>query len=120
MNPIWWQAFAGMVLWIGLGVVMQRRSDWIRAQLRSWPKGRLMFFGSVGFLLSGALLFGALVGIAQAGWWTQNGLTWLGWLVMALAGAGFVALQVLAAASMLTIVMAGQNRPGPRTSNKQD
>lgn len=119
MNPFWWQGFLSMLVWISMGWFMRKRSFAIRAALKGWPRARLVFFGSAGFILSGALLFGALVGIAQAGWWSRNGFTALGWIAMTLAGGVFVALQVLAAASMLTIVLSPENERSRQPSKPQ-
>lgn len=108
-----------MAVWIAYGWWLRGRSDRLRSKLRATSRGLKVAYGSVGFLASGGLLLAGLYAIGQAGGMTRNGLTVWGWFAVLVLGLAFVHLQVLAAASMITLIQEGETTPPSSPSNSQ-
>lgn len=101
---IWPQAAVSFLVWIGYGAWMRGRSERLRARLMGSSRGFRVFLGSAGLILSAFALLGGLAGISALGGVQEGGLLLWAWLAVTLLGLGFVHLQVLGAAAMITIV----------------
>lgn len=106
-----------MAVWLAYGLIQRRRQDVIRQKLLRTPRVVRVLYGSVGFFFSAALLLGGLWWIAAQGGLTPNGLTLWGWVAVTLLGLGFVHVQVLAAASMITLIQENETSRPPRPSD---
>jgi len=113
-----------MVIWMLYGVVQSRRQASIRVNLMRTSRTKRMFFGIGGFILSAVVLLGGLFWVGANGGLTQTGLTLWSWFVVAGLGLIFVHLQVLAAASMITLVQEnetmGPGRPSDSGSSSEE
>ncbi len=112
-----------MVIWMLYGVVQSRRQAEIRAHLTNTSRSKRIFFGIGGFIASAVVLLAGLYWVGANGGLTPTGLTLWGWLLVAGLGLVFVHLQVLAAASMITLVQEnetmGPGRPSDSRSNSE-
>lgn len=68
-------------------------------------RGRRVFLGSAGLLLGLVLLGFGLWAVASAGGLNDSGLVPWAWSVVALLGLGFIHLQVMGAAAMVSLVI---------------
>lgn len=107
----WAQGLAAFALWIAYGLWVRKRGDRLRNRMRQTPRKHRMLYGSVGFIVSGMILFGGLLLTQATGQASPQGFTLLGWLMMAASGLAFVHLQILAAAAMITMVQDSETRP---------
>ncbi len=101
---IWGQACLACVVWIGYGFFQRRRQDVIRARIFALSRTKRVLLGSLGFIVGALLLLGGLWLVSLWGGLTRDGLTLGGWLAVALLGLVFVHIQVMAAASMISLV----------------
>jgi hypothetical protein len=113
------QVGIAFALWVGYGVYLRRHSDALREKIRGYSRGVKVAFGSVGFFVSATVMLGSLVLISRNGG-LQNGqlLPWA-WLLMGVAGLVFVHLQVMAAASMISLVLEPETKAPGRASKNQ-
>jgi len=104
----WFQALAAFAVWIGVGVWLSRRSSTLRCKLSALPAGRRTLVSAGALLFSIAILGGGFAIAVVTGQWTEAGFTPLGWIVVAVAGAIFVALQTLGASILVLGAMAAR------------
>ncbi len=83
---------------------MRGRNEALRAKLRGTPRKQRVLYGSVGMIGSLVVLLGGLVLIGNFGGLNKDGLTLWAWPLAAMLGLLFVHMQVLGAASMITLV----------------
>ena len=113
---IWMQAGACFVAWALYGLWMRRSSERMRARMHSASRGSRVLLGSVGLLLGLAFLAVGLWLVSIGGGLTDNGLVPWAWLAVAVIGLGFIHLQVLGAAAMLSLVLEEETTRVQRSS----
>lgn len=114
------QVGIAFALWVCYGVYLRKHSDALRTKIGGYSRGMKVAFGSVGFLVSAAVMLGALVVISRNGGLHNGQLVIWAWLLMVVAGIIFVHLQVMAAASMIMMVLEGETRsPGQASKNQR-
>ncbi len=101
---IWGQACLACVVWIGYGFFQRSRQDVIRDRISALSRSKRVLLGSLGFIVGAILLLGGLWLVSLWGGLTPDGLTLGGWFAVALLGLVFVHIQVMAAASMISLV----------------
>ena len=116
---IWGQSFAALVVWLAYGWQQGKGQDALRARLNQRSRTQLVRNGSLGFIFSAVILLSGLWAIASAGGLTPNGLTVWGWVAVVLVGLVFVHFQVLAAASMITLVQQSETTTPVQPSDPQ-
>jgi hypothetical protein len=102
---IWLQALACFVVWTAYGLWLRRSSENLRARMQSMGRGTRASLGSVGLLAGLAVLGAGLWAVSALGGLTAAGLTAWAWLAVTVVGIGFVHLQVLGAAALVTLVL---------------
>ena len=117
----WVQALTSFALWIGYGIYKARNSTALRLKLLDIPRGRRPLYGAGLMILGSAVLFGVLLLAFTLGGFTQNGMSALAWIAVAVAGLVFVHCQMLSMAMLVTLVMDGgvTSREG-RTSDQKE
>ena len=76
--------------------------------------------GSVGLLAGLALLAAGVYGVFRLGGLVDGSLRPWAWLVIAVVGTGFIHMQVLGAAAMVTLVLDGETARRKDTSIFQE
>jgi hypothetical protein len=115
---IWVQGIVSFGLWMLAGWLIKRRQDRIARWARSISVGQMVALGAFGLIGSAVGLFFGLAALAQTKQLTpQSGFTVVGWVLMTLLGAGFVALQTLMTMAMFSRVMP-EVTSFPRESSK--
>jgi hypothetical protein len=104
---IWVQGLVCLAIWIGYGVFQTRRSTTLRAQLLAIPRSARGIRGAVLMLLGAAILMASLMLANSLGGFTDNGMTPLTWVGIAIAGLAFVHGQTMAMAILVTMVTDG-------------
>lgn len=120
---IWIQGLVCLVLWIGYGVVQSRRSNELRDKLNAIPRSARGLRGALLMLVGAAILFAALLIAHSLGGFTENGMTPLTWVAIAIAGFAFVHGQTMAMAILVTLVTDGvvtSERRGPSDQKGPD
>jgi hypothetical protein len=118
---IWPQALLSFLVWLAYGVWMRRRSDALRARLAGMSRARRVFLGSAGLVLSAFGLLAGLVAVSAMGGLREGALTPWAWLAVTVLGLGFVHMQVLGAAAMISLVQDREtHRPEPPSESPKD
>lgn len=116
----WFQVLSLFVIWVGVGFALRRKNDMIRETLLLRKRNFLIVTGIVGFIASAVILFFALALASQSpSLYASGQLTFLGYLLVAIAGTLFVCIQVISAASMIVIVLQGVTSSRDQTSTIQ-
>lgn len=108
---MWLQAAVSFAIWVGWGFWFRPRSQALRSRVALQPRSVVVALVSGGFLLSGAVLLGALYGIAALGGLQDGALAPWAWVCVTLVGWLFVAMQTVAATALTHLVLPPQ---GPR------
>lgn len=108
---IWPQAIACFAVWVGYGWWLKGRSGALRARMLRTPRRVRVLYGSVGLIGSAVGLLLGLSVIAAQGGLTPQGLTPWAWIATTLLGLGFVHMQTMGAAAMITLVQDESSRP---------
>ncbi len=105
---LWLQAGVSFLVWMAYGLWLRRRSDALRAKMRGHSRLRKALLGSLGLLAGVVLLAGGLMVVAALGGVRGGSLTAWAWPVVTLVGLGFIHLQVLGAAALVTLALEGE------------
>ncbi len=105
-----------LIIWIGYGWKMRNSSDQLMGRLMGMPRSRRVFLGSGGLILGLILLLGGMVLLAMAGGADEQGIKLWAWPLILVLGLAFVHLQVLGAASMMTLAL-GRKEPLPEMND---
>lgn len=117
---IWLQGLLSFLVWILYGWRMRSASASLRDRLIGWPRKRRVLVASLGLTGSLVLLFLSLWCIAALGGMRETGLTAWGWIAVTLAGLGFIHVQVISAASMITLLHSSVTPASTGSSVHQD
>ena len=117
---IWLQAGACFVLWVAYGFWLRRSSDRLKARMHGSSRRARTLMGSVGLLAGLAILAVGLYLAYRFGGLTADGLTGWGWATVGAVGLGFVHLQVVGAAAMVSLVLEEVTAKAPGPSVKQE
>ncbi|MEQ1820978.1 MAG: hypothetical protein ABL949_00535 [Fimbriimonadaceae bacterium] len=98
--------FAIFGLWLAYGILLWRNSRALFAKLRQIPRNRRVLAGSGLLFGSAALLLAVMIGLYQL---SPNGISPLAWIIISVAGAGFIHCQVLAAGLFMSMAVTDPN-----------
>jgi len=82
---------------------MRSSGEQLRQKLTGMSRNKRAFLGSGGLILGLILLMGGMVLLAQMGGADEGGIKLWAWPVIFLLGLGFVHLQVIGAAALMTL-----------------
>ena len=113
---IWLQASVCFVLWVGYGLWMRRSSEHLRLYMHGRSRLWRSMLGSVGLLAGLALLAAGVFAVFVLDGVVDGSLRPWAWAVVAVVGAGFIHMQVLGAAAMITLMLDGETARREDTS----
>lgn len=116
---IWQQGAVCFLLWIAYGWWMRNRSAELRARMAAMPRRGRVLYGSVGLVGAAVALIVGLFGLAAAGGLGEEGLTLWAWPLVALLGLGFVHMQLMGAAALITLVQDEETARAARASQSK-
>jgi hypothetical protein len=119
---VWLQAGVCFVIWVAYGLWLRRSSERLRARFCTMGRTSRTLLGSVGLVGGLGVLAGGLYLVSRGGGLGTSGLEPWAWATVALLGLGFVHLQVLGAAAMVSLVLEEvTDRPdGPSVRKEQE
>jgi uncharacterized membrane protein len=118
---IWIQGLTCFAIWIAYGYVRSRNSEQLRLRLAQIPRQKKALAGAGLMLLGAAILFATLVASYAMGGFTPMGMTLPTWLLVAVAGLGFVHAQMMAMAMLVALMLEGvvTSQPGPSSDQQR-
>lgn len=117
---IWAQGGICFLAWLAYGVAMRRRSERLRTSLRTLSRPRMVLLSSACFVGSIVGLLAGLYLLSSWGGIEQGILVWWAWVAVAAIGIGFVHLQVLGAAALVTMVQQDETDKARIASERQE
>jgi hypothetical protein len=102
--------------WIGYGAWFRSRSGALKERMHGTSRGRRVVLGSLGIIGSAILLLAGMLGLQALGGLREGGLTLWAWPLVFLLGLGFVHMQVMGAAAIITLVQDEETSPRARAS----
>lgn len=115
-SVIWLQGGLSFVIWIGYGVIQNRRSNRIRQDVGRMPRSQRGLLGAALFVVGAMVLIGGLAIIQQNGGFTNSGMTLFAWLAVSALGLAFVHAQTMGMAMLVSLVQENVTNPGPTAS----
>ncbi|HRJ26102.1 MAG TPA: hypothetical protein PLO61_01165 [Fimbriimonadaceae bacterium] len=116
---IWMQACVCFLVWIGYGVWMRSRNELLRRRFQGMSRRARTLYGSIGLIGGVIVLMAGLALVATTGGLEKDGLTLWAWPLVALLGLGFVHMQVMGAAALITQVQEEETLRRRPTSEHQ-
>ena len=113
---IWLQASVCFVLWVGYGLWMRRSAESLRVHMHGRSRRWRSMLGSVGLLAGLALLAVGVYGVFRFGGVVDGSLRPWALAVVLATGTGFIHMQVLGAAAMVTLMLDGETARPKETS----
>jgi hypothetical protein len=116
---VWLQGGLSFLIWIGYGVVQNRRSQLIRGQVGRMPKGQRGGLGAALLVVGAMVLLGGLAIVLQQGGFTNTGMTPIAWLAVSILGLAFVHAQTMGTAMLISLIQENvTNRPDAASINR--
>ncbi|HVT11574.1 MAG TPA: hypothetical protein VHE55_04855 [Fimbriimonadaceae bacterium] len=101
---IWLQGSLSFLVWIGYGVIQNRRSHRIREDVGRMPRAQRGALGAALFVVGAMVLIGGLAIIQQNGGFTDTGMAYWAWAVVSVLGLAFVHAQTMGMAMLVSLV----------------
>jgi hypothetical protein len=117
---IWLQGALSLMVWLAAGWWLGRRSLWMSGPLSRLGRSARMALGSVGILLSGAIMVGGGVLVIQSGGIRSGSLTAWGWAATTALGSVFVGLQAIGAGAVFSMLGMKETARTAHPSNHEE